>query len=84
MDFLTCINNAYSEHLNKSELLSRIERLHDIFKDFDQYDAALPDKQSEIKDLEDKYFDIKAKYQSAIDALNSSLTTVVQTSRILA
>ncbi|GFS74701.1 uncharacterized protein NPIL_47901 [Nephila pilipes] len=68
----TRIINSFSEHLRKSVLLSRIERLDNIFKDFDHYDAMLPEEQSETEEFEEKYFEIKTKYQSAVDALNSS------------
>ncbi|GFS38567.1 hypothetical protein NPIL_486681 [Nephila pilipes] len=69
---LTRIINFFMEHLRKFVLLSRTERLDNVFKDFDHYDAMLPEQQSEIEEFEEKYFDIKAKYPSAIDALNNS------------
>ncbi|GFS37606.1 hypothetical protein NPIL_539461 [Nephila pilipes] len=69
---LTSIVNSFSEHLRKSVLLSRIERLDNVFKDFDHYDAMLPEEQWEIEEFEEKYFAIKATYLSATDALNSS------------
>ncbi|GFT43414.1 hypothetical protein NPIL_405991 [Nephila pilipes] len=69
---LTRIINFFSELLSKSELLSRTERLDDIFKDFDHYDAMLHEELSEIEEFEEKYFEIKAKYQSDVDTLNSS------------
>ncbi|GFT31217.1 hypothetical protein NPIL_659741 [Nephila pilipes] len=64
---LTSIVNSFSEHLRKSVLLSRMERLDNVFKDFDLYDAMLPEEQWEIEELEEKYFEIKGKYQGAID-----------------
>ncbi|GFU48976.1 hypothetical protein NPIL_104551 [Nephila pilipes] len=69
---LTRIINSFSEHLRKSVLLSRIEILDNKFKDFDRYDAMLPEEQWEIEEFEEKYFAIKAKYLSAVDTLNSS------------
>ncbi|GFU01387.1 hypothetical protein NPIL_171251 [Nephila pilipes] len=66
---LTRIINSFSEHLRKSELLSRTERLDHIFKAFDHYDALLPEEQLEF---EEKYFDMKAKHLIAVDTLNSS------------
>ncbi|GFT46820.1 hypothetical protein NPIL_466231 [Nephila pilipes] len=49
-----------------------MERLDNVFKDFDNYDAMLSEEQWEIEEFEEKYFEIKGKYQGAIDALNSS------------
>ncbi|GFT25489.1 DUF1758 domain-containing protein [Nephila pilipes] len=69
---LTSIVNSFSEHLRKSVLLSRMERLDNVFKDFDHYDAMLPEEQWEIEEFEERYFAIKGKYQGAIDALNNS------------
>ncbi|GFU10936.1 hypothetical protein NPIL_425311 [Nephila pilipes] len=69
---LTSIVNSFSEHLRKSVLLSRMEKLDNVFKDFDHYDAMLPEEQWEIEEFEERYFAIKGKYQGAIDALNNS------------
>ncbi|GFS65780.1 hypothetical protein NPIL_229251 [Nephila pilipes] len=69
---VTRIINSVSEHLRISELLSRAEGLANIFKDFDHYDAMLPKEQSEIEEIEEKYFEIKAKHLSAVDTMNSS------------
>ncbi|GFT69007.1 hypothetical protein NPIL_677821 [Nephila pilipes] len=49
-----------------------MKRLDKVFKDFDHYDAMLPEEQWEIEEFEEKYFAIKGKYQGAFDALNSS------------
>ncbi|GFU45729.1 hypothetical protein NPIL_613231 [Nephila pilipes] len=69
---LTSIVNSFSEHLRKSVLLSRMEKLDNVFKDFDHYDAMLREEQWEIEEFEERYFAIKGKYQGVIDALNSS------------
>ncbi|GFU25754.1 hypothetical protein NPIL_157671 [Nephila pilipes] len=49
-----------------------MERLDNVFKDFDHYDAMLPEERWEIEEFEERYFAIKGKYQGAIDALNNS------------
>ncbi|GFT42129.1 hypothetical protein NPIL_437461 [Nephila pilipes] len=69
---LISIGNSFSEHLRKSVILSRMEKLDNVFKDFDHYDAMLPEEQWEIEEFEERYFAIKGKYQGVIDALNSS------------
>ncbi|GFT09915.1 DUF1758 domain-containing protein [Nephila pilipes] len=69
---LTRIINFFSDHINKAELPSRIERLDNVFKDFDHYDAMLPEEQSEMEEFEGKYFEMKGKYQNAVDAWNCS------------
>ncbi|GFU00587.1 hypothetical protein NPIL_264301 [Nephila pilipes] len=69
---LISIGNSFSEHLRKSVLLSRMEKLDNVFKDFDHYDAMLPEEQWEIEEFEERYFAIKGKYQGVIDALNNS------------
>ncbi|GFS53051.1 hypothetical protein NPIL_77971 [Nephila pilipes] len=69
---LSRIINSFSDHINKTELPSRIERLDNVFKDFDHYDAMLPEEQSEMEEFEEIYFEMKGKYQSAVDAWNCS------------
>lgn len=66
---LTRISNSFSESLSKPELSSRLERLNNIFADFDRYDAALPDDISEIEEFETKFFETKVKFQNAIDSV---------------
>ncbi|GFS93450.1 hypothetical protein NPIL_246861 [Nephila pilipes] len=49
---LTSIVNSFSDHLRKFVLLLRMERLDSVFKDFDHYDAMLPEEQWEIEEFE--------------------------------
>ncbi|GFV13921.1 hypothetical protein TNCV_523981 [Trichonephila clavipes] len=49
---LTRIINSFSENLCKSELLSRVELLDQIFKEFDKFNADFPEEESEIEEFE--------------------------------
>ncbi|KAF8765265.1 hypothetical protein HNY73_023246 [Argiope bruennichi] len=55
---------------------ARLEKVEQTYKEFDEYDAALPEQDSEIAEFEANYFETKVIYQSAIEALNGVAPTV--------
>ncbi|GBL93940.1 hypothetical protein AVEN_76674-1 [Araneus ventricosus] len=71
---LTRISNSLdkpeSESFGKVYLQIRIDKLEEIYANFDSVDAKLPVKISEIEQFEKTYFETKAKLQTPLDKIN--------------
>ncbi|GBO16398.1 hypothetical protein AVEN_11539-1 [Araneus ventricosus] len=69
-------SKRFNDQLSLNELRARLRRLDQLFKEFDQYGAALPEKASETEEFEAKYFETGAMYQSALVAFTVRSTTI--------
>ncbi|XP_054713576.1 uncharacterized protein LOC129223037 [Uloborus diversus] len=60
---LTGIRNSLQSVLSKNDILIRLEKGEEAFKDFDKYDGLLPEKDSEIEEFTELYFDKRGDFE---------------------
>ncbi|GFW89529.1 uncharacterized protein TNCV_1514801 [Trichonephila clavipes] len=56
----------------KNEILIRLQRIEELIVDFERLDSELSAEESEIMEFEQRYFDLKLKFQDKIDAIDAS------------
>ena len=69
---MTRLENAFENVNTKNDVTIRLQRLDDLFKDFLKLDSCLSDEDSELAEFEDRYFELKSKFQNKLDSLNPS------------
>ncbi|GBM96513.1 hypothetical protein AVEN_68013-1 [Araneus ventricosus] len=68
-------SKRFNDQLSLNEQRARLRRVDQLFKEFDQYGAALPEDASETEEFEAKYFETEAMYQSTLVAFTVRSTT---------
>ncbi|GFV20943.1 DUF1758 domain-containing protein [Trichonephila clavipes] len=71
---LTRLENGADDLNLKNEILIyiRLQRLEKLIVDFERLDSELSAEESEIMEFEQRYFDLKLKFQDKIDATDAS------------
>ncbi|GFU30074.1 uncharacterized protein TNCV_3262811 [Trichonephila clavipes] len=69
---LTRLENGADDLNLKNEILIRLKRLEELIVDFERLDSELSAEESEIMKFEQRYFDLKLKFQVKIDAIDAS------------
>ncbi|GFX28870.1 DUF1758 domain-containing protein [Trichonephila clavipes] len=70
--YLTRLENGANDLNLKNEILIRLQRLEEFIVDFERLDSELSAEESEIMEFEQRYFDLKLKFQDKIDAIDAS------------
>ena len=69
-DSSTRLENLVYDLKLKNDILIRMHKLDELYKEFDKLDSELEESHSEIDEFERRYFTLKAKYQDKLDALS--------------
>lgn len=79
---LSRLNTSLEQNLAKNEIVLRMQRLDQLYLDFDNIDTQLPEKESEIEEFEKKFFETKVKFQNKLDLL-CPVAMLVQIHRVI-
>ncbi|GFT39879.1 uncharacterized protein TNCV_3286561 [Trichonephila clavipes] len=69
---LTRLENGADDLNLKNEILIRLQILEELIVDFERLDSELSAEESEIMEFEQRYFDLKLKFQDKIDVIDAS------------
>ncbi|GFV20708.1 uncharacterized protein TNCV_777531 [Trichonephila clavipes] len=74
---LTRLENGADDLNLKNEILIQLQRLEELIVDLERLDSELSAEESEIMEFEQRYFDLKLKFQDKIDAIDASRSIIV-------
>ncbi|GFX48473.1 uncharacterized protein TNCV_583731 [Trichonephila clavipes] len=68
---LTRLENTFDAINTRNEISIRLSRLDDLLKEFERLDSTLSLEESELQEFEERYFNLKAKFNDKLDELNA-------------